>query len=137
MVMVQMLVVDTHESPLFFFLLHLPHVQIAGHELYICVCNIVPRESTVPKRSTGLSPYDALENDIADVQAADGHTIMCSDLKARTPERDDYIRTADLQDHLDVPKEGRYFDGHLVKRRNYDKHEAMTPGDQHSLTCAS
>lgn len=36
----------------------------------------------------------------------------------------DYLQVADLQDHINVPEEGRYLCENITKRRNQDKHEA-------------
>ncbi len=45
--------------------LHLPHVNVNGCEMYLCVCCVAPRSSTVNADSC---PYDAL------------HCILCVDL---------------------------------------------------------
>ena len=73
--------------------LHLPHVKVNGCEMYLCVCYVAPRSSTVNADSC---PYDALQLDIVEVQNAGGCIVVCGDMNARTAELNDYIRLADL-----------------------------------------
>ncbi len=53
--------------------LHLPHVKVNGCEMYLCVCYVVPRSSTV---NADNCPYDALQLDIAEAQNA-GRVHCC------------------------------------------------------------
>ncbi len=76
-----------------------------GCQIYLCVCYVAPRSSTVNAVSC---PYDALQLDIAEAQHAGGCIVVCGDMSARTAELDDYIGLADLQGYVDVPDEGAY-----------------------------
>ncbi len=86
--------------------------------MYLCVCYVAPRSSTVNADSC---PYDALQLDIAEAQNAGGCIVVCGDMNVRTAALDDYIRKSDRQDYVDVLDKGAYLNSYIPSRSNCDK----------------